>query len=58
MKFCNLCKTYTLRDQCVPCGKKTVRPYPMKFSPQDPYGKYRRQLKKEDNYGEKKNSNR
>ncbi len=58
MKFCNSCKTYTLEEICASCGKKTVQPCPMKFSPQDPYGKYRRKLKKEEKYGEKKIENR
>jgi len=33
--ICNICKT------------KTIDPKPAKFSPEDPYGKYRRMMKKE-----------
>ncbi|HDH82004.1 MAG TPA: hypothetical protein ENF91_02820, partial [Thermoplasmatales archaeon] len=31
---------------------------PARFSPQDPYGEYRRKLKKEEKYGKKKFENR
>jgi len=51
MKFCKSCKIYTLEEKCPSCGEKTVQPGPMKFSPQDPYGEYRRKLKKEVKYG-------
>lgn len=58
MKFCHSCKKYTLEEICPSCGEKTVNPNPMRFSPQDPYGKYRRKLKKEEKYGKKKVENR
>lgn len=41
---CSVCEKYTLKDVC--CGKKTTNPKPMKYSPQDPYGKYRREAKR------------
>ncbi|AEH60286.1 RNA-binding protein Nop10p [Methanosalsum zhilinae DSM 4017] len=42
---CRECSRYTLNSQCPVCGKKTVIPGPAKFSPLDPYGKYRRKGK-------------
>lgn len=47
MKKCKKCGVYTLREECPNCGQETVSPHPPKFSPEDPYGKYRRKLKKE-----------
>lgn len=47
MKYCRNCKIYTLKDNCKRCGSKTISPHPAKFSPQDPYGGYRRKLKME-----------
>ncbi len=44
--YCNICKNYTLEKICKKCNKKTVLKKPAKFSPQDHYGKYRRELKK------------
>ncbi|MDI6889060.1 MAG: RNA-protein complex protein Nop10 [Methanocellales archaeon] len=45
MRKCE-CGTYTLKDTCPSCGKKTRNPLPPSFSPKDPYGKYRRMMKK------------
>ncbi|HWH07789.1 MAG TPA: RNA-protein complex protein Nop10 [Candidatus Thermoplasmatota archaeon] len=36
---------YTLKDACPRCGAPTAKAGPAKYSPEDPYGKYRRQLK-------------
>lgn len=47
MKKCKKCGTYTFEEECPECGEDAVSPHPAKFSPEDPYGKYRRQLKKE-----------
>ena len=47
MKKCKSCGTYTLKDICPNCGGQAFSPHPPKFSPQDPYGKYRRMLKKQ-----------
>jgi H/ACA ribonucleoprotein complex subunit 3 len=47
MRKCSDCGGYTLKEKCPSCGGKTTSPHPPKFSPQDPYGKYRRQLKKQ-----------
>jgi H/ACA ribonucleoprotein complex subunit 3 len=41
---CNACGKYTLKEIC--CNKKTANPKPMKYSPQDPYGEYRRKAKR------------
>jgi len=47
MRKCPKCGTYTLKENCPVCGEKTVTPIPPRFSPEDPYGKYRRKLRKE-----------
>ena len=47
LKKCSSCGKYTLKEQCPDCGTETISPRPAKFSPHDPYGKYRRQLKRE-----------
>lgn len=41
------CGTYTLSQICPLCKSETKSPHPAKFSPEDPYGEYRRKLKKE-----------
>ncbi|NMC10760.1 MAG: RNA-protein complex protein Nop10 [Methanothrix sp.] len=45
---CTACYRYTLKDTCPACGASTIPTKPAKFSPDDPYGKYRRALTKED----------
>ncbi|RZB32856.1 MAG: H/ACA ribonucleoprotein complex subunit 3 [Candidatus Argoarchaeum ethanivorans] len=51
MKFkirkCVNCECYTLKDACPVCGNQTKNPQPARFSPGDPYGKYRRLIKKQ-----------
>ena len=42
------CGEYTLKDLCPRCGQAAKDPRPARFSPEDHYGKYRRQLKKMD----------
>ncbi len=44
---CKSCDQYTLKSTCPNCGARTIQPAPPRFSPEDKYGKYRRQLKKE-----------
>ncbi|MEM4524476.1 MAG: RNA-protein complex protein Nop10, partial [Archaeoglobaceae archaeon] len=44
---CPKCLEYTLKEICQRCGEKTINPIPPRFSPEDPYGKYRRKLRKE-----------
>lgn len=46
MKKCKACGTYTFKEVCPNCGGPAVSPHPPKFSPEDPYGKYRRMLKR------------
>jgi H/ACA ribonucleoprotein complex subunit 3 len=38
--------SYTLSTLCPVCGNPTVSAHPARFSPEDPYGKYRRLAKK------------
>lgn len=49
MKKCKSCGRYTLDKKCPVCGSKAVNPDPGPYSPEDKYGKYRREekLKKE-----------
>ncbi len=47
MRYCKKCRIYTLEEKCKRCGEATVSPHPPKFSPEDPYGEYRRRLKLE-----------
>ena len=45
---CEACNRYTIyQNKCPYCGGRLRTPHPPKFSPEDPYGKYRRMLKKE-----------
>ncbi|MEA2037397.1 MAG: RNA-protein complex protein Nop10 [Nanoarchaeota archaeon] len=50
--ICNSCGTYTMKDKCIKCGEATVRKIPPKYSSDDKYGKYRRQVKSESLKGE------
>ncbi|MEE8168189.1 MAG: RNA-protein complex protein Nop10 [Candidatus Hydrothermarchaeales archaeon] len=47
LRYCKLCRIYTLAEACRECGAPTTTPHPARFSPEDPYGKYRRKLKLE-----------
>ena len=44
--YCKKCDNYTLNKICRECKEKTISKIPPRFSPQDPYGEYRRKLKK------------
>lgn len=44
---CGKCKAYTIRKTCPNCGGEAVSSLPTKYSPEDAYGKYRREAKKE-----------
>lgn len=44
---CVKCNIYTLKEKCQ-CGGKAVSPKPAKYSPEDKYGKYRREVKEKD----------
>ncbi len=41
---CRQCGKYTLSQTCQVCGVEAITPHPPKFSPEDRYGKYRREL--------------
>jgi H/ACA ribonucleoprotein complex subunit 3 len=47
IRKCLNCKRYTLKEICQYCGNKTVYPHPPKYSPQDKFGKFRREAIKE-----------
>lgn len=42
---CGSCKKYTMKEACS-CGGKAVLAKSPKFSPEDKYGKYRREEKR------------
>ncbi|MGA9098740.1 MAG: RNA-protein complex protein Nop10 [Methanotrichaceae archaeon] len=44
---CPACCRYTLKVVCSACGSPTITTKPARFSPEDPYGKYRRALSQE-----------
>ncbi|OPY54962.1 MAG: Ribosome biogenesis protein Nop10 [Methanosaeta sp. PtaU1.Bin112] len=41
---CTACRRYTLKDICPVCGGHTAITKPARFSPDDPYSRYRRAL--------------
>ncbi len=43
---CGSCGDYTLNEKCR-CGGMAVTPKPAKYAPEDKYGNYRREAKKE-----------
>jgi len=45
IRKCEVCGEYTLKEICEKCGSTTTNPKPPRFSPKDPYGKYRRMMK-------------
>ncbi|MBP1912182.1 RNA-protein complex protein Nop10 [Thermococcus stetteri] len=47
IRKCPNCGRYTLKEICPVCGSKTKVAHPPRFSPEDPYGEYRRRLKRE-----------
>ncbi|WP_342210524.1 RNA-protein complex protein Nop10 [Methanococcoides vulcani] len=42
IRKCAQCNVYTLKESCPECGEPSGNPLPARFSPLDPYGKYRR----------------
>ncbi|NPB02257.1 MAG: RNA-protein complex protein Nop10 [Methanopyri archaeon] len=47
LRRCKECGEYTLRtDKCPHCGGELEVPHPHRFSPEDPYGEYRRRMKR------------
>lgn len=48
LRKCASCGRYTLKtDACAYCKGKLIMPYPLRFSPIDKYGDYRRKFKME-----------
>ena len=45
---CPKCKKYTMNDKCEVCNVPTVKPKPPKYSPEDKYGKFRRETKEQE----------
>ncbi len=45
IRRCEPCELYTLKSACPKCDAPTTMPLPPRYSPEDKYGKYRRQLK-------------
>jgi len=43
---CLKCQAYTMK--VVHCGEKTIPPQPAKWSPEDKYGKYRLEARREE----------
>jgi H/ACA ribonucleoprotein complex subunit 3 len=43
MRKCPSCEIYTFKEFCPECNGKSVNPNPPPFSPEDKYGKYRRE---------------
>lgn len=43
---CTKCAKYSLKEKCDNCGSLCAMPNPPKYSPEDTYGKYRRETKK------------
>ena len=37
---------YTLSETCPECGERAVNSAPARFNPEDPYGEYRRSIKR------------
>ena len=45
---CIACDAYTLREVCQRCGQETIIPRPAKYSPEDKYSRFRRQVKRQE----------
>lgn len=46
IRRCTSCGRYTLGGACPSCAARTVMALPPRYSPEDPYGDYRRRLKR------------
>ena len=47
---CNSCNKYTMKETCS-CGSRTLIPKPLKYTPDDRLGVYRRKAKSEEYSG-------
>ncbi len=47
IRKCPVCGAYSISELCSRCNSPTSVAKPAKFSPLDPYGVYRRKMKKE-----------
>ena len=45
---CPECMKYTMKEQCDACQVSTVESKPPKYSPEDKYGRYRREAKEQE----------
>jgi H/ACA ribonucleoprotein complex subunit 3 len=43
--YCKDCKKYTMEKNCPLCKKETFENKPPKYSPEDKYAKFRREVK-------------
>ncbi|MBN1134362.1 MAG: RNA-protein complex protein Nop10 [Methanosarcinaceae archaeon] len=46
IRKCVQCRRYTMEETCPICSGITINTRPARFSPLDPYGKYRRLAKR------------
>lgn len=44
---CPKCNKYTMKEKCDSCNVATISTHPAKYSPEDNYGSYRREAKRE-----------
>jgi len=47
IKKCFRCMIYTLKDRCPKCEMITISPHPLRFSPEDKWGEWRRKVKQQ-----------
>ncbi|TAJ45054.1 RNA-protein complex protein Nop10 [Methanofollis fontis] len=46
IRYCSRDRRYTLFSRCPICGAPTHSAHPARFSPEDRYGRYRREAKR------------
>ncbi|MBD3387671.1 MAG: RNA-protein complex protein Nop10 [Candidatus Altiarchaeales archaeon] len=51
IRKCPECGGYTLKESCGKCNVKSSQVGPARYSPEDPYGCYRRQMKEQMGHG-------
>lgn len=47
LRKCGACGTYTIKSVCNRCNIDSKPVGPARYSPEDPYGKYRRMMKRQ-----------